>query len=92
MIEMLNFTVKSKQAEIDCLESSLKVKNESLTVENISTQTDEVKNYEIIAEQLHKELVKVKNELLEMNKNNRNLRQEQRLLKGMTELGIIAHS
>ena len=90
-VKQLNSTVRSQQDEIANLQAFLKVNMDQLSVEkeNISTQTEEVQNYQVIAEQLHRELVKVKNELLEMNKSNRNLRSEQKILKSMTELGII---
>ena len=51
-----------------------------------STQTEETDNFEIIAKELHTELIKVKDELLEMNNKNRKLKKEHQLIKSLNEL------
>ena len=99
-IEELNSIVKDHKDELVGLQTSLKERTDetvelkerldilkNTTVSNLdsSTQTEEGDNFEIMAKELHTELIKVKDELLEMNNKNRKLRKEHQILKSLNE-------
>ena len=97
-VEKLNVIVNDQKSDIAKLQTSLKKSLdetvelrdvENTRKENIvenSTQTEEQENFQKFANELHTELVKVKDELLERNNSNRKLRKEIQILKSLNEL------
>merc|ERR1712062_94643 len=97
-VEKLNGIVNDQKRDIAKLQTSLKKSSdetvelrdlENMRKENIvenSTQTEEQENFQKFANELHTELVKVKDELLERNNSNRKLRKEIQILKSLNEL------
>ena len=94
----MNVIVNDQKSDIAKLQTSLKKSSdetvelrdlENMRKENIvenSTQTEEQENFQKFANELHTELVKVKDELLERNNSNRKLRKEIQILKSLNEL------
>ena len=99
-LEDINSKVMEHQEEVVKLQTSLKessdetaelkdrLENVKKTENNLesSTQTEESENYEVIAKELHAELIKVKDELLEMNNKNRKLKKEHQIIKSLNEI------
>ena len=85
-IVSLQTSLKESSDETAELKNRLMNKLADSAVSDSSSQTEESGNFEIMAKELHIELIKVKDELLEMNNKNRKLRKEHQILKSLNDL------